>query len=57
MLFGTDNPIDGELTLLHNPAGERSLYQQYFHELKEQLSADDYDNLMYKNAERIFRLK
>jgi predicted TIM-barrel fold metal-dependent hydrolase len=56
MLFGTDNPIDGELTLLHNPAGERSLYQQYFHELKEQLSADDYDNLMYKNAERIFRL-
>ena len=32
------DPIDGELTLLHNPAGERSLYQQYFHELRDLLS-------------------
>ena len=35
MLFGTDNPIDGPDTLLHNKTGERSLYQQYFHELRE----------------------
>lgn len=57
MLFGTDNPIDGKDTLLHNKTGERSLYQQYFNELKEQLSAKDYDNLMYKNAERLFGIR
>ncbi|MER2080252.1 MAG: TatD family hydrolase [Ruminococcus sp.] len=57
MLFGTDNPIDGADTLLHNRTGKRSLYQQYFHELKEQLRADEYENLMHKNAERIFHIK
>lgn len=56
MLFGTDNPIDGPDTLLHNRTGDRSLYQQYFHELKDRLSAEDYDNVMYKNAQRIFRI-
>lgn len=56
MLFGTDNPIDGENTLLCNKFGERSLYQQYFYELKELLSKDDYDNLMYKNAVRLFSI-
>ena len=34
-LYGDDNPIDGPDTLLHNKTGERSLYQQYFHELRE----------------------
>lgn len=57
MLFGTDNPIDGKDTLLHNGFGERSLYQQYFNELKELLPPDDYDNLMYKNAQRLFKIK
>ena len=56
MLFGTDNPIDGPDTLLHNKAGERSLYQQYFNELKQELSKDDYDNLMYRNAVRLFNI-
>ena len=56
MLFGTDNPIDGKDTLLHNRTGERSLYQQYFNELKEMISAEDYANLMYKNAQRMFGL-
>ena len=56
MLFGTDNPIDGKDTLLHNRTGERSLYQQYFNELKELIPADDYANLMYKNAQRMFGL-
>ena len=56
MLFGTDNPIDGKDTLLHNRTGERSLYQQYFNELRELIPADDYANLMYKNAQRMFRL-
>ena len=56
MLFGTDNPIDGKDTLLHNRTGDRSLYQQYFNELRELISADDYENLMYKNAQRMFGL-
>ena len=47
----------GADTLLHNRTGKRSLYQQYFHELKEQLRADEYENLMHKNAERIFHIK
>ena len=54
MLFGTDNPIDGSDTLLHNQKGERSLYQQYFNELKELISEADYENLMYKNAVKLF---
>ena len=56
MLFGTDNPIDGKDTLLHNRTGDRSLYQQYFNELRELISVDDYENLMYKNAQRMFGL-
>ena len=54
MLFGTDNPIDGPDTLLHNQKGERSLYQQYFNELKKLISEADYKNLMYKNAVKLF---
>ena len=56
MLFGTDNPIDGADTLLHNKTGDRSLYQQYFHELRGQISADAYADLMYKNAQRVFHI-
>ncbi len=54
VLFGSDNPIDGRDTYLHNRTGDRSLYQQYFNELKEQLSAEDYDRLMYRNAAELF---
>lgn len=56
MIFGTDNPIDGKDTLLHNGFGERSLYQEYFNELKDILTADEYGDLMYKNAQKIFQL-
>lgn len=56
LLFGTDNPIDGPETLWHNKFGERSLYQAYFHELKDSISERDYDNIMYKNAEKLFRI-
>ena len=56
MIFGTDNPIDGENTLLHNKTGDRSLYQQYFKELKELISEAEYDDLMHKNAERVFSI-
>ena len=57
MLFGTDNPIDGKDTLLFNMAGQRSLYQEYFNEFKEMVSQDDYDNIMYKNAVKLFNIK
>ncbi len=57
MLFGTDNPIDGEDTLHHNAFGERSLYQQYFNELKDEISEEDYENLMFRNAVRVFKIE
>lgn len=57
MLFGSDSPIDGLDTYLCNPKGERSVYQDYFHVLPEKISKEAYEDLMYRNAVRIFRLK
>lgn len=57
MLFGTDNPIDGKDTLLHNKTGQRSLYQEYFNEFKSMVTPEEYDNIMYKNAQRLFNIK
>ena len=54
MIFGSDNTIDGKDTFLHNKTGDRSLYQEYFNEFKTLVSEEDYDNIMYKNAEKIF---
>lgn len=54
ILFGSDNPIDGKDTYLHNRSGERSLYQSYFNEFKTLVSQHDYDNVMYKNAQKLF---
>lgn len=56
MLFGSDNPIDGKDTYLHNKTGDRSLYQKYFNELKTELSSDEYADLMYRNAQRLFKI-
>lgn len=56
LFFGSDNPIDGKDTYLHNKTGDRSLYQEYFNELKELISENDYNNIMYKNALRVFNL-
>ena len=56
MLFGSDCPIDGVDTYHHNPKGETSIYQAYFHELENKISKEAYDNLMYKNAIRVFKL-
>lgn len=56
ILFGTDNTIDGVDTLAVNPKGERSLYQQYFNELKDMITPEEYANLMYKNSIRLFKL-
>lgn len=57
MMFGTDSPIDGVDTYLCNPRGDRSLYQDYFELLPEQISKDAYEKLMFRNAERIFKIK
>ena len=54
ILFGSDNPIDGADTYLHNKTGDRSLYQEYFNEFRAMVSPEDYDNIMYRNAVRLF---
>lgn len=56
MLFGSDNPIDGVDTYHHNPKGEISIYQAYFNELEHKVTKEAYENLMYKNAIRVFKL-
>ena len=56
MIFGTDNPIDGKDTLLHNKTGDRSLYQQYFNELRELIPEEAYEDLMWRNAARVFSI-
>ena len=57
ILFGSDNPIDGKDTYLHNKTGDRSLYQAYFNEFRSMVSAEDYDNIMYINAVRLFHIE
>ncbi|MBQ3265029.1 MAG: amidohydrolase family protein [Ruminococcus sp.] len=57
ILFGSDNPIDGPDTYLHNRTGDRSLYQEYFNELRAVVSPQDYDNIMYRNAARLFGIR
>ena len=54
LMFGSDNPIDGPDTYLHNRHGDRSLYQDYFHVLPRLLSPEDYNRLMYQNAADLF---
>lgn len=56
ILFGSDMPIDGVDTYLHNKTGDRSLYQEYFYDLPKLISKADYDNLMYKNALSMFKI-
>lgn len=53
VMFGSDNPIDGLDTYFCNPAGEPSLYRQYFGELKDMIRQEDYENLMEKTARKI----
>ncbi|MBQ5473693.1 MAG: amidohydrolase family protein [Lachnospiraceae bacterium] len=56
IMFGSDAPIDGIDTYLCNKYGDRSLYQDYFNVLPQLISKEDYEMLMYKNAEKIFKL-
>ena len=57
VMFGSDNPIDGLDTYYCNPKGEPSLYRQYFGQLKEIISAEDYENLMENTARRVFGIE
>lgn len=56
IVFGSDMPIDGVDTYAHNPKGERSVYQDYFHELPKLISREAYEDIMYKNAVEVFHL-
>ncbi len=57
ILFGSDNPIDGKDTYLDNGRGERSLYQAYFNEFRSMVSERDYENIMFRNAQTLFRIE
>ncbi|MGN1139348.1 MAG: amidohydrolase family protein [Ruminococcus sp.] len=56
MMFGSDMPIDGVDTYLQNPKGDPSIYQDYFNKLPKLITQKAYENLMYNNAVRVFRL-
>lgn len=56
IMFGSDMPIDGLDTYLCNSFGERSIYQDYFHILPTKINKIDYENIMWKNASKIFSI-
>lgn len=56
LFFGSDSPIDGRDTYARNKAGQRSLYQEYFFDLPARLNPQDYENIMFKNAQRIYKI-
>lgn len=57
LMFGSDSPIDGKDTYAFNFKGDRSLYQEYFNEFREMVSEETYDNIMYRNAAKLFKIK
>ncbi len=57
LMFGSDSPIDGKDTYAFNFKGERSLYQEYFNEFREIVSEETYNNIMYRNAQKLFGIK
>lgn len=57
IVFGSDAPIDGKDTYLNNGKGDRSLYQAYFNEFKDEIDSETYEKIMYKNAEKLFKIK
>lgn len=57
LMFGSDSPIDGLDTYAKNKQGQPSLYLPYFNgKLKEKLNDEDFENLMWKNAQDFYRL-
>ena len=57
IMFGSDSPIDGKDTYAFNFKGDRSLYQEYFGEFRDMVSVETYDNIMFKNAQRLFKIQ
>ena len=57
IFFGSDSPIDGLHTYGYNMKGETSLYQRYFNELEALIGTSAYEDIMYKNAMRVFGIK
>lgn len=56
LLFGSDMPIDGLDTYSENKWGQPSIYREYFKKLQTLISENDYEKLMWKNAENLFKL-
>lgn len=53
LLFGTDNPVDGLDTYAHPTICSVYLSNQF----KNSIPKEDYDNIMFKNAIKLFHLK
>ncbi|MEZ4518761.1 MAG: amidohydrolase family protein [Chloroflexota bacterium] len=51
ILFGTDNPIAGPDTY-----GDPVFYQRCFEGLQDELSSEEYEDFMFGNATRLFKL-
>lgn len=56
ILFGSDMPIDGEDTYAKNKEGERSIYQDYFALASNAQENETEANLLFRNAQRIFKI-
>ena len=56
IMFGSDGPIDGIDTYQTNNLNEPSMYLDYWHKLPKLISKADWENIMYKNAIKIFNL-
>ena len=56
IIFGSENPIDGKDTYAQNRVGQPSMYIPYFNELKNLISEESYEKLMYLNAKKLFKL-
>ena len=52
ILFGTDNPINGLDTY-----NDDDFYNKYFTELKSKLTQSEFEQLMFTNAKKLFKIK
>lgn len=57
IMFGSDSPIDGLDTYDCNKEGKPSLYRDYFNGIEAIIEHEAYEDLMYKNAMKIFNIK
>ena len=56
LLFGSDMPIDGVDTYSQNKWGQTSMYRDYFNKLEKLIPSKDFENIMWKNAETLFKM-